>query len=182
MAAVHRVRCAVSCHGGETQKWNKRQPFVAFMLKMTLSHPPPPPNNLEHQKLTCSGADIVISFRAHTYKQFSNTVPHASSNGNHRLQIFLTTRDDRSFTTETAKHSLELDPNVVMGGIHISECGCNARLQSHDTDDQLKAVVETDVSLHTSDDRLRANVYSFQRKGCCPLVRWLHKHNNSLYS
>lgn len=126
---------------------------------------------MEDQKLTCSDADIVISFRAHTYEQFPNTVPHASSHGNHRLQIFLTTRDDRSFTTETAKHSLELDPNVVMGGIHISECGCNARLQSHDTDDQLKAVVETDVSLHTSDDRLRANVYSFQREGCCPLVR-----------
>lgn len=109
---------------------------------------------------------IVPSARA----RFCNTVPHASSRGNHRLQIFLTTRDDRSFTTETAKHSLELDPNVVIDGIHISERGCNARLQSHDTDDQLKAVVETDVSLHSSDDRPRANVYGFQRAGCCSLV------------
>lgn len=97
-------------------------------------------------------------------------MPHASSHGNHGLQICLTTRDDRAFTTETAKHSLELDPNVVMDGIHISACGCNARLQSHDTDGRLRAVVETDVSLHTSDDRLRANVYSCQREGCSSLV------------
>lgn len=103
-------------------------------------------------------------------EQFCYVVPHASSHGNHRLQIFSTTRDDRAFTTETAKHSLELDPNVVIDGIHISECGRNARLQSHDTDDRLKAVVETDVSLHTSDDRLRANVYSCQREGCSSLV------------
>lgn len=62
------------------------------------------------------------------------------------------------------KHSLELDPNVVIDGIHISERGCHARLQSHDPDGRLKAVVETDVSLGTSDDRPRASVYSFQRE------------------
>lgn len=63
------------------------------------------------EKLSRSDADISISFRAHA--QTVLPPPH----GNHRLQIFLTTRDDRPLTTKTARHSLELDPNVVIGGI-----------------------------------------------------------------
>lgn len=64
-----------------------------------------------------SSASILVSFRAHMNNYV--TLHHMPALMLAISYKFLKTRDDRSFTTTTAKHSLELDPNVVIDNIYL---------------------------------------------------------------